>query len=219
MDARSFEHLIQRLTALPRETEWVEFKENQAEPGEIGRYISGLANAAALHGQPAAYLVWGVQDGSHAVVGSRFQPRAAKKGNEDLEPWLTRMTEPSPHLLFHEGMESGKPVVVLEIEPARQMPVAFERERYIRVGSYLKPLKDYPEKERRLWELLKTATFEDGICLEGAGSDELLNNLLDYPAYFSLTDTPLPAGASGILERLATENLIRPKGRGHFDVK
>ena len=218
MEARSFEHLVQRLTSLPRETEWVEFKENQTEPLEIGRYISGLANAAALHGQPSAYLVWGVRDGSHAVVGTRFQPHAAKKGNEDLEPWLTRMTEPRPHLLFHEGLEAGKPVVVLEIAPARQMPVAFEGERYIRVGSYLKPLKGYPEKERRLWELLKTTTFEDGISLEGVTSDEVLNNLLDYPAYFHLTGTPMPAGASGILERLATEGLIHPKGRGLFDV-
>ncbi len=218
MDPQSFEHLFQRLIALPQETEWVEFKENQADPMEIGRYISGLANAAALHGQPAAYLVWGVQDSSHAVVGTRFRPRSAKKGNENLEAWLARMVEPRPHLLFHEGSAGGQAVVVLEIPPASQMPVAFERERHVRVGTYLKPLRDYPEKERRLWELLKSTSFEDGICLEGVDSSDLLNNLLDYPAYFHLAGAPLPAGADGILERLATENLIRTKGQGLFDV-
>ena len=40
MDAHSFEHLIQRLVALPQEVEWVEFKENQADPEVIGPYLS-----------------------------------------------------------------------------------------------------------------------------------------------------------------------------------
>lgn len=49
--------LVRELCALPRETEWVEFKENDAEPQAIGGYISALANAAALVGKAFAYLV------------------------------------------------------------------------------------------------------------------------------------------------------------------
>ena len=40
--------LVRELCAQPRETEWVEFKENDAEPQAIGEYVSALANAAAL---------------------------------------------------------------------------------------------------------------------------------------------------------------------------
>jgi hypothetical protein len=50
--------LANELRALPRETEWAEFKLNDAEPQVIGEYISALANAAALVGKAFAYLVW-----------------------------------------------------------------------------------------------------------------------------------------------------------------
>ena len=61
--------LLHELCALPRETEWVEFKINEAEPQVIGEYISALANSAALVGKAFAYLIWGVRDEDHAVVG------------------------------------------------------------------------------------------------------------------------------------------------------
>ena len=51
------DHLLASLLALPHETEWVEFKHNNADPDEIGEYVSALANAAALHGKERAYLI------------------------------------------------------------------------------------------------------------------------------------------------------------------
>jgi hypothetical protein len=47
--------LARELCALPRETEWAEFKVNDSEPQAIGEYISALANAAALVGKAFAY--------------------------------------------------------------------------------------------------------------------------------------------------------------------
>jgi ATP-dependent DNA helicase RecG len=40
--------LLRELCKLPRETEWLEFKVNDAEPTAIGEYLSALANGAAL---------------------------------------------------------------------------------------------------------------------------------------------------------------------------
>ena len=85
------EGLLHELRALPRETEWLEFKESYAGPQDIGEYISALANSAALAGKAAAYLVWGIRDSDHAVVGTTFEPQAARKGNEELESWLLRL--------------------------------------------------------------------------------------------------------------------------------
>ncbi len=51
--------LIKELCKLPRETEWMEFKANKADPQEIGEYLSALANSAALAGKAFAYIVWG----------------------------------------------------------------------------------------------------------------------------------------------------------------
>lgn len=77
--------LVLELRRLPAETPWVEFKHNKAEPADIGEYLSALSNAAALAGEAFGYLVWGIADGSHAVVGTTFDPRTSKKGNEELE--------------------------------------------------------------------------------------------------------------------------------------
>jgi ATP-dependent DNA helicase RecG len=64
--------LLDRLRAEPRETEWLEFKANRYEPQAIGEYLSALANSACLLGKPRGYLVFGIEDGTHAVVGTRF---------------------------------------------------------------------------------------------------------------------------------------------------
>ena len=77
--------LVRELCKLPFETEWAEFKQNNADPQEIGEYLSALANSATLSGKAFAYLVWGVTDGDHSICGSGFAPRAAKVGNEELE--------------------------------------------------------------------------------------------------------------------------------------
>jgi ATP-dependent DNA helicase RecG len=64
--------LLRELCKLPQETEWVEFKVNEAEPKEIGEYISALSNGATLTAKAFGYLVWGIRDGDHAVVGTAF---------------------------------------------------------------------------------------------------------------------------------------------------
>ncbi len=81
--------LIDRLRALPTETEWFEFKRNNCEPQALGEYLSALANAACLASQARGYLVVGIENITHDVVGTRFDPYAMKaKGNQDLLPWL-----------------------------------------------------------------------------------------------------------------------------------
>ena len=80
--------LLRELCALPAETEWVEFKHNNQDPQEIGEYISSLSNSATLCGKTNAYLVWGVNNETHDVVGTTFTSHTTKKGNEELENWL-----------------------------------------------------------------------------------------------------------------------------------
>lgn len=88
--------LVDRLRGLPRETEWLEFKHNNTDPQEIGEYLSALANEAALLNQPRGYLIFGIEDASHAVVGTRFDPYTTKaKGNQDLLPWLAAYLQPN----------------------------------------------------------------------------------------------------------------------------
>ncbi|MDP1735761.1 MAG: ATP-binding protein [Sulfuritalea sp.] len=209
--------LVRELCKLPQETEWAEFKENDAEPQQIGEYLSALSNSAALAGKAFAYLVWGIRDGDHAVVGTGFSPAAAKVGNEELENWLLRALAPKIHFRFFAVRVDGLPVVLLEIERAFRQPVQFQGQEFIRVGTYKKRLKDFAEKERALWRLFDTAPFESGIASERQG-DEAVLKLLDYPAYFDLLAKPLPDNRAGILAALEEDKLIAPCPAGGWDI-
>jgi len=165
MTSSQLSALLVELLALPRETEWVEFKHNNAEAQEIGEYLSALSNAAALHRRDSAYIVWGVDDKTHKVCGTTFRPRRSKgKGNEDLEPWLIRGLAPQVQFEFHTWEHQGHPVVMLRVASATHTPVAFYGERFIRIGSYKKPLKGYPAKEAALWATFSRTPFEQGVA-------------------------------------------------------
>jgi ATP-dependent DNA helicase RecG len=51
------ESLFHTLRAQSGESEWVEFKEANTNPEEIGEYISALSNSAALLRKEAGYLL------------------------------------------------------------------------------------------------------------------------------------------------------------------
>ncbi len=209
--------LVAELRKLPAETEWVEFKQNNANPDDIGEYLSALSNAAALHGKTHAYVVWGIADQTHEVLGTTFRPGTAKKGNEDLESWLLRLLSPRIDFRFLPVEVEGQPVVVLEIPRASSKPVQFQSQEFIRVGSYRKKLKDYPEKERELWRVFDRVPFEELKAVERLAGDEVLN-LLDYPSYFDLLSIPLPDGAEKILQRLTDDRLILAGAAGGWDI-
>ena len=101
----------------------------------IGEYISSLSNSAALCEQPKAYLVWGIDDATHKIVGTDFQYRKAKKGNEELEAWLSRMLSPRINFRFFKVPMDEGPVVLIEIPCAEKQPVQFAGKEFIRIGT------------------------------------------------------------------------------------
>lgn len=175
MTPAEFGARLLELLALPTETEWVEFKHNNTDPERIGEYLSALSNSAALHRKPHGYIVWGIEDGTRAVQGTTFQPHRAKgAGNEALEPWLARLLSPRIDFRIHEFIHMGQPIVMFEVQAASSSPVAFSGREWIRVGSHKKPLKEYPEKERKLWRLLSAPTQDwTAQIIDGATFDDL----------------------------------------------
>jgi ATP-dependent DNA helicase RecG len=209
--------LVRELCKLPQETEWVEFKENKADPQEIGEYLSALANSAALCGKAFAYLVWGIENASHQIVGTTFSPSRTKEGNEELENWLLRLLAPKIPFRFFEIVVDAHNVILLEIGRAFRHPVQFQNQEFIRVGSYKKRLKDFQEKERELWRIFDQTPFEDLIAAEEVASEQVLM-LLDYPVYFSLLKLPLPETRDSILQALSADDLIRRTESGRWNI-
>lgn len=217
MSPEELNSLLKSLRALPHETEWVEFKHNDAEPEEVGEYISALSNSAALLGKDASYVVWGIENATHRVLGTSFKPRQRKVSGQELESWLTQNLTPRVHFHIHEFASEELPVVLFEICPASHTPVRFKDTEFIRVGSYKKKLKEFPEKERALWQRFSRTPFETGIAKRNMSGDEVLA-LLEYPKYFEMAGLALPANKQGILERLKVEQFIVEKGGDHFDI-
>ena len=164
--------MLESLISFPQEMEWVEFKHNNANPETIGENLSALANSAILCDQKRAYIVWGIDDPSHEVVGTDFSPRQQKVGQEELENWLNRLLEPRIDFSINEFTYHNKNVVMIVINNILfNRPVKFRGEGYVRVGSYTKKLKDFPEKERALWLVSSRLSFEEGIAKEEISAD------------------------------------------------
>lgn len=209
--------LIGELRELPRESELVEFKVDNTNPDEIGEYVSALANSAALLDKPRGFIVWGIEDGTRRLVGTKFEPSAAKKGNENLENWLTRLLHPQVAFRFHVCEAESVRVVVLEVDAARHQPVRFSGEEYIRVGSYKKKLKDHAERERALWQRFSKTSFEDGIAAQRLTGDEVLRQLA-FPSYFDLLRAPLPPDQAGTLAALEADGLVQRAHAGAWNI-
>ena len=162
--------LVDQLRKEPNETEWLEFKRNRYESKETGEYISALANGACLAGKPRGYLVFGVVDVSHEVVGTNFDPHAAKgKGNQPLLLWLNNGLQPNVSFEVHIINHPQGRLVLFEINPAYGRPVRFYGTAYIRVGSSKTELSKHPEKERAIW--MRHTDWSAQICHQATLAD------------------------------------------------
>lgn len=171
MNTADLTALLDRLRAEVRETEWLEFKTNRYDPQVLGEYLSALANAACLQGKPRAYLVFGIEDGSHAVVGTVFDPQGEKgSGNQLLPLWLSLGLQPNVGFEIHSLTYHGQHVVLFEIHPAFDRPVKFYGKAYIRDGTSKTELAKYPEKERAIWN--RRVDWSAQVC-EQARLDDL----------------------------------------------
>ncbi len=151
---KEYINTLKNLLEYPREQEWFEFKANWFEPNPLGEYISALANAAAFHGQDFGYLVWGIDNDAHTIVGTTFDTTIEVK-REPLKHYLARQLFPDTAFAFHEIELEGKRIVMLEIAAARNVPTAFANIRYFRIGSSKVVLTKYPEREAELFQILR----------------------------------------------------------------
>ena len=207
--------LVRELCKLPSESEWVEFKINNADPEMIGKDISALSNGAVLHGQSFGYLVWGVSNDTHEIVGTNFTTESKKKGPR--EPVIRASVSDNCDFQFHTVNIDDQKVVVLEITPSRMFPTKFKKEGYVRVGSATKPLREVPQVEARLWDVLRQNNFEDAIAALNLTSEETLLRI-DYASYFDLLNQPLPDGNANILDAMQRDRLITRSDAGGWNI-
>ena len=91
--------IIEELLSYPHETEWIEFKTNYWDFKGIGEYISALSNSAAFLGKKQGYLVWGIDNDNHEVLGTNIDYNK-DINNEPYQHYLARNLSPSIVFLF-----------------------------------------------------------------------------------------------------------------------
>lgn len=194
------------------EREYVEFKHN-VDFEKIGEYISALANSAALLNLPHAYLIYGVDDSTHEIVGTDFHPGRDHVKGQEVESWLLTGLKPHVYFRFIEFDENpdSRHVVIVEINAASGFPVRYRGEGYIRSGSYKKNLRDFPEKEKELWRALDRTPFEQGIALNDLDVNAVAD-LLDLDRYYMLQNRPRSASLNFVAEDLKNDGLLTEHG-------
>jgi ATP-dependent DNA helicase RecG len=73
--------LLDKLLQIPFETEWFEFKRTMEDTGtaKLGEYFSALSNEANLKNQPYGWLIFGIDDKTHEIIGTNYRNRDKKK--------------------------------------------------------------------------------------------------------------------------------------------
>lgn len=139
MTQEEIKKVFNQLVSMPAETEVVEFKEakNTYDFTKLGKYFSALSNEANLKGLNCAWLVFGVVDKTHKIVGSNYRP--IRKDLDHLKGEIANKT--TNRISFIEIYELNFPegrVVLFQIPPAPQgIPIAYDGHYYARDGEDL----------------------------------------------------------------------------------
>ena len=140
-----------------------------------------------------------------------------KKGDQELENWLRSLLSQNADFEFQPVLINGNRVGVMTIQPAVMQPVDFEKNAFIRVGSYTKKLQDHPALQARLWNKLQNHHFEDQPARENLSLPEAIK-LLDYGIYFDLTGINQPSDQAGIAHYLAEDGILIRQDNGMFTI-
>lgn len=159
---------LAELLAMPAETEWLEFKKADTDFNELGRYFSAISNEANLKAQTFGWLVFGVEDRTHRVVGTQYKP--TRPSLDALKKSIADQT--NNRITFEEIYEvnhvDGR-VILFQIPPATEgMPTSWKGHFYGRENESLAPLGLHEIEQ------IRRQTAEDwsaGICNEASTSD------------------------------------------------
>lgn len=160
------------------ENEVVEFKEakNNYDFNKLGKYFSAISNEANLAVISCGWLIFGVRDKDHAIVGSSF--KALRKELDKLKGDIAnKTTNRISYIEIHELNTPDGRVVLFQIPAApRGIPIAFDGHYYARDGEELVPL-NIEKIERIRTQVVKedwSAVVVSGATINDLDEDAIL---------------------------------------------
>lgn len=175
----NWELKLRQLLALPSENEVVEFKhaEEKFDTDEIGKYFSALSNEANLRDLPEAWLIFGIEDKTHRIVGTRYRQNGNKLPKIKFE--IAQQTnEQISFIDVRDLLVDGKRVIMFKIPAApRGIPTTFKGFSYAREHESLVALSF--DKFERIRTQERSIDWSAEIC-NGATLDDLDPNAISY---------------------------------------
>ena len=214
------EKLVIELCSLPDETPWLEFKHDNYEPDMIGEDISALANSAALCDRDYAYMIWGISNESHDIIGTNYDLQSIKVGKgkvQELESWLRMLLSSNTEYSFKKVNINGKNIGILKIRRALSQTSAFKKVEFIRVGSYTKKLADVPAMRAQLWDKIRNTNFETMVCKSDLSDVQVLD-LLDWEKYYDSIGDSLPSSPEKAIHYLVEDALVLRQDNGLLSI-
>lgn len=209
--------LVKELINWRDEASWIELKHNNYDPEMIAKDICALANSASLYDKDRAYMIWGVDDKTHEIIGTDRDLQSIKKGNQELESWLRNLLSSNVEFEFQKTVIDGLNVGILIVYKAINHTVTFQKVEYIRVGSYTTKLKDHPQLEMKLWDKLRNYRFEEQFAKHDLTLNEALQHL-NSTVYFDIKEMPIPSDIDGIAHYMLEEGAIVKQDNGLYAI-
>ena len=182
----------------------------------VWKHVSALANSATFTGEKRAYLIFGIEDGSHNVVGTDIRIDQEKVGKDTFLFWLNGTLVPQINIEVASVDLDGRHIEILAIDPSYQYPVRFNGEAYIRIDTSLQPLSRHPERERAIWNITSRFSFEQAIARSHVTVDALYDHFEVHRLLTSL-GVARPNIALAV-DKMVMEDLILDNLQGGFDI-
>ncbi len=166
---------LEMLLSSDFETEVLEFKEAKQSfsKDKLGQYFSALGNEANLKKKEYAYIIFGINDKTHKIVGSNISDKQLNEFKRDIAD------HSSPKLTFIDVQriktDSGD-VIVFVIPPAPPgVPISWKGHRYGRDGESLGGLNDY-----ELQQIISQKSDWSAAIVDEATIDDLDKNAIHF---------------------------------------
>lgn len=131
--------ILAELRSLPHETEWAEIKSkrNDCDFRDMCQYVSALSNEANLHQRPWGWLVLGLDDKTHAVVGTNYRSDPVRLDSIKHEVAQQLSGGHTIAAIYELRLPEGR-VLLFQIPPAPLgQPIAYQGHFYGRAGESL----------------------------------------------------------------------------------
>jgi len=154
---KSYDELIEILSELLKhpENEYIEFKraENNFDIDKLGKYFSAMSNEATLKDKQYGWIVFGVDDKTHKVLGTNYC--IDNNFNKIKKQISDNTTDNVSFLDIYSIHYASKRVIMFQVPAAVGSPVNWKGYPYGRIGESLEALD-----ARKIEQIKATANYD-----------------------------------------------------------